>query len=90
MGSGDLRSLSAKAESRARRIASTDGRDSMSETRTHKEKLDNDSPIDHFSSGDGRAAAAQRRFSNQQNQWRPRWMRRSLENGCGPRATAVG
>jgi hypothetical protein len=63
--------------------------DSMSENRTRKETLDNGGPIHHFSCGDGRPAAAQRRFSNQQNQWRPGWMRRSLGIGCGPRGTAV-
>jgi hypothetical protein len=65
------------------------GCDFMSENNTHKEKLDSSSPIRHFSMGDGHPAAAQRRFSNQQNQWRQRWMRRSLATDCGPRVTAV-
>jgi len=39
--------------------------DSMSDNRTCKENLDIGGPIHHISTGDGRPAAAQKRFSDQ-------------------------
>jgi hypothetical protein len=63
--------------------------DSLSGNRTRKEKLDNRGPIHDISTGDGRAAAAQKRLGNQKNRWRSGWMRRSLGIGCGPHVTAV-